>query len=1074
MRIAGLFIGVDAQQDASIRALKFAGRDALVLWAIHTDANVARGHPESDTAYLIGSDAARQRVLEELDALVRRAREARYGLVHVHLSAHGLPDGRLVLSDTRRQDHAATTLALNEVTERVAEIKGKHVVLTLGCCFAGTVRGMAESANATAFAAALQALAGEERTVAWASSPEEEAVESARFSHGLFSYGLIEGLRSTYAMDGERILLERWIRHAVDFAHRESIKAGRRQTPDARMRLVPDAWIPVPPRGARQQRLLEDFNVLPVTTDLRSLAVYGFDEVTIAAIRERIGGGDLRQLQADAVSDAGVLAGRNVVVWAPTSSGKTVVGELAVLRAFRQRRKAMILLPTRALVHEQWEAFESAYGGLGIRVARSSGDVADDDDLIRGNNYDVAFATYEKFAALAFARPQVFEAVGVIVLDEVQLIGDRSRGRTVELILARVLARRREGVPIQIVALCAPVDDLGTLEQWLEAKPVTERKRPVPLFEGVVDPSGPFRYRNADTKETGERTLPGFPLNTTGLPFRGRDAEIRARMATAIASSLSPERDRLLIFRSRRPWTRQLATRLAKTLGYPACDAGLAALARQGALAEDTRAARQLRDCLTGGVAFHTRDLRRREREAVEQLFRQGDITALVATTGMAMGVNTPATVVVVADDTLYNPDAGRDEPIGVTTYRNMAGRAGRLNQPGVSEGTSYLLAADAATADRLWARYIEGPGDTLTSGLGALADEDLVLALLALAGEVSETDLLRIARSTFDGYRHQADDVWTAEKRAAFRRAVEALIETGFVARDDKRGVLRVTVRGRACAWEGMRYGSAVRVLGALDLLINAGERLDGFALLVLAQLTEELDEQYVRLREDAAILVQQAGQWFRKRPTLLRALRQSGPGTTQKLAERIKRVLALRQWVDGKPLGDVEQVCEPLETEPGTQLLQAAAERTSDVLRAILVIVGDAVGGPESGGSGDGATAQRASARESLAREVELLRARLEHGVTSAASSLSRLDLDLSRTEMHSLVAAGIESDASLYAALDEDDRRLHEILTTPGVHRLRAVLDKRRRAGALRPSRRSDREAELLSLFGEEYAL
>jgi len=418
------------------------------------------------------------------------------------------------------------------------------------------------------------------------------------------------------------------------------------------------------------------------------------------------------------------------------------------------------------------------------------------------------------------------------------------------------------------------------------------------------------------------------------------------------------------------------------------------------------------------------------------------------------------------------------DEPLGATMYRNMAGRAGRLSQPGVDEGISYLLAADAGTADELWERYFEAPGQTLSSGLEALTDEDFALALLALAGEVSEADLMQIARSTFDGYRHQTNEEWLAAKRATMRQAIEKLICSGFVIRDDELGVLRVTVRGRACAWEGLSYASAIRILHAVNALIDAGDPLDGFSLLVLAQLTDELDEMYTPLNGDeAAILLHQAGNWFRRRPALLNAMTQSNSEVTpgQQLAKCIKRVVALRQWVDGKPLERIEHVCDSRSDEPGTKFLQDVAERTSDVLRAVLVLVGDIVSSPTSAMSGVGSASEdAASRRRALAVEVDILRARLEHGVTSAASELSRLDLDLSRKEMHELVTAGIDSAASLYSALDADDQRLYGILASPVVHRIRAVLDQRRRAGALRPSRRTDRESELLSLFGDDYAL
>ena len=68
----------------------------------------------------------------------------------------------------------------------------------------------------------------------------------------------------------------------------------------------------------------------------------------------------LNQLQQDAVNEAGLLEGRNVLVMAPTSSGKTMIGELAALRATQNGGRSVFLLPTKALVNEQQDKFDAA------------------------------------------------------------------------------------------------------------------------------------------------------------------------------------------------------------------------------------------------------------------------------------------------------------------------------------------------------------------------------------------------------------------------------------------------------------------------------------------------------------------------------------------------------------------------------------------------------------------------------------------------------------------------------------------------------------------------------------------
>jgi len=678
--------------------------------------------------------------------------------------------------------------------------------------------------------------------------------------------------------------------------------------------------------------------------------------------------------------------------------------------------------------------------------------VSDDDDLIRGNNFHVAFLTYEKFAGLAFARPHVFEALGAVVFDEVHQIADAERGRVVELILARVMARRRMGQPLQVVALCGPVDDLGGLEAWLQAAPVIERRRPLPLVEAVVSPSGRYKYRNSETGVTGEGHLSGFPVSAAGLdPGRKWAAGLRGRMAAAILKALSPN-EPTLAFRATRPDTRALARDIAATgTRQGLSDATLDLL--RFTRAEDSRAAKQLRTCLRGGTAFHTRDLRRHERELVERWFRDSSVSVLVATTGLAMGVNTPASTVIVVDHEWYHGKTRSMRPLGVLDYRNMVGRAGRLGHTVKEFGTSYLLAEDDATAGRLWDEYLTATGTRLSSGLGDLPVEDLVLALLALSGSARETDLLQSVVGTFYGFQRQGDASWAGDTRAKFRVGVEELLSDGFVTRQAD-GTLTLNPLGRICGWDGLRCSSARRVLAAIRHLVAGNERLDEMALLVVTQVTEELDDQWTPTYFDGEFYLRNASDWFRERPTLLEGLRTAECGQERperRLAERLKRIWTLRRWVDGQPLDRIEAAYEQGE-EPATMYLQAAAERTGDLLRAVAGVAATVV--PDR--------------KDDIAKEMSSLRLRLEYGVDKAAGELCALALGLTRHEARQLAAAGVATERGLLDAVVADDQRLHAALSTPGVHRLKAAMQGAKTGR--RRSRQSVQEQALLDLFPE----
>src|SRR5207302_1210373 len=140
-------------------------------------------------------------------------------------------------------------------------------------------------------------------------------------------------------------------------------------------------------------------------------------------------------LQLDAINEFGILDGEHLVVSAPTSSGKTMIGELAALRAALDRRRTFFLFPLKAIVNDKFRHFNAIYGPFGIRTIRATGDSTSDDlvPLMRGQ-YDICLLTYEKFTALALGNPHLLDQIGAIVIDEVQMIADTSRGVNLEFL----------------------------------------------------------------------------------------------------------------------------------------------------------------------------------------------------------------------------------------------------------------------------------------------------------------------------------------------------------------------------------------------------------------------------------------------------------------------------------------------------------------------------------------------------------------------------------------------------------------------------------------------------------------
>ena len=973
MAFKALFVGINKHQDPGVLELTGAVRDAQALHALFQDT-----FTDIDARLLVDSDATLETIRSNLDRTLSTATPD--DVVVISFAGHGTEAHQIVAYDTDRDVIGSTTLPMEELAAKFRSSSARAILCIIDCCFSGAAPArVLEGVPLPRASFDYTAFEGKGRFLLAAASPTQPAWEEPGTGHGLLTGAIIEVLTS----GTEPIDIAAAVAEIAAKTRDRATAIGEEQSPSFVGGIEGKLELPVLQRGERWHALFPDLQEIRVTKDINKLAGFGLPADVLALWKARYPDG-LNELQLEAVNHHRVLNGESLLTVAPTSSGKTFIGELGAIRAAVGNRKTVFLLPYRALVNEKYEDFAAMYGQVGLRVIRCSGDFTDEAGLFLSGRYDIAFLTFEMFLSLGVATPHVLKRLGLVVLDEAQFITDPTRGITVELLLTLLLAARSQGVHPQLIALSAVIGDINKFDEWLGAKRLVWTKRPVPLIEGVLDRSGVYQSLDADGREEQTQLLPHYAIR------QRKDKPSSQDVIVPLAQSLVAKGEKLIVFRNTRGPAEGCAAYLSRELGLsPAADA-IAALSSHDVSGSGER----LRECLAGGTAFHNSNLNRDERVVVERHFRApaGGIEVLASTTTLAAGINTPASTVILAEQEFIGED-GR--PFTVAEYKNMAGRAGRL---GFNEtGKAIILAETPFQRRELFNRYVRGAPESIRS---SFSDHDVrtwVIRLLSQVKAVKESDVPRLLSNTYGGFlASQADATWHVTTEARIAGLVAQFVQLGLLERHDAQ--VQLTLLGRACGQASLAFDSSMRLVEAIRG--TSSRELSAFRLVGLVQMLPEADKLYTPVRKKArteGIRVSQAAARFGE--TIVQALRR---WVDDEIAfwGRCKRAAILAEWMDGTSIQDIE--------------------------RSFSVPFGGQVQSGDIARFADGTRFHLRSARQILSAlltmtpnqetEFDMIGRQLEFGVPADLVSFMEAPLLLSRGEALALGNAGVRSREAL----------------------------------------------------------
>lgn len=383
----------------------------------------------------------------------------------------------------------------------------------------------------------------------------------------------------------------------------------------------------------------------------------------------------------------------NVVVSAPTGSGKTALLELAICRLVEGHPsgqfKIVYQAPTKSLCSERMRDWQKKFSHLNLACAELTGDTGHA-EMNRVGAASIIVTTPEKWDSITrkwkdYSR--LLQLVKLFLIDEVHILKD-TRGATLEAVVSRM---KTSGANVRFIALSATVPNSQDIAVWLGKDPTNDHLpahretfgedfRPVKLQKHV------YGFDGLPNEFAFDKTLDGK------LPNLIQRHTHKKPIMVFCFTRKSCETTAVMLAEW---WTRQRVVDRA----WPAPTQKIYV------------GSKELRELVGCGVAFHHAGLDPQDRHAIETAFLKGDVSLICCTSTLAIGVNLPCHLVVLKGTVCFQ-DGNLCEYSDLEVTQ-MLGRAGR---PQFDDSAVAVIMTRSGKADR-YKKMISGQ-DILESTL--------------------------------------------------------------------------------------------------------------------------------------------------------------------------------------------------------------------------------------------------------------------------------------------------------------------------------------------------------------------
>ena len=370
----------------------------------------------------------------------------------------------------------------------------------------------------------------------------------------------------------------------------------------------------------------------------------------------------LDKFQLDSIND--IKNQNNVLVVAPTGSGKTLIAEKSVEYYLQNNKRIFYTTPIKALSNQKYNDFKRQNIDVGLLTG----------DRSINSEANLIIATTEILRNMIFTQDPRLISTGLIILDEVHYLGDKERGTTWEEIFIHA--------PINIKLLClsATIKNRNEFLDWIVSlrgptSLIISENRPVPLDISLV----------ATNKITKKFSVIKSTKNKKNTPI--------FRFSKQVSNYTNPQNQQLIDHLKQTNllpsilfyFSREKVESKARQLANASSVSEYKNIVKKqfdhifSDLENEEYSLLNLDEHLwmwSRGVGFHHAGLAPIVKEFVEYLFLNKYIDYLYATETLALGINMPAKSIIL--ERLYKYDGVKTRLITQSEFLQLTGRAGR------------------------------------------------------------------------------------------------------------------------------------------------------------------------------------------------------------------------------------------------------------------------------------------------------------------------------------------------------------------------------------------------------------